>query len=410
MTRIGAACLAVLLSLTHVVAATISTEGELRYEVYGYPDGDRRGGATENFVEGRIRAHGTLGDTVAYRLDVRGVADDAHYTAGLFDPRMAEVRRPYLTIPEAVLDWRPTGALRISLGRQVVDWSGVDELQPANLMAPLDESDIFRRVTMGAFGVSAHYDGPVTVDVMVVPAAFQGSRLPQGRWSFVPEGVPLERDTPPVRVEETQVGLRVGAQLGSLDAALVGYVGRDMFPLFTLADGAVSPLQGVVAKYPRSRAAGMTASYPLGESVLLRSEVVYYASPDTERDDFFQYVPLGIEYTHADWRLVVNYLRYDRTHRAEGAVSQGERRFYPSFLFGEASWNAGGRLRVRLRGGWDFADQFLLVEPEVSYRVWRELRVGLVANIIQDSASRGFDYFDSIRHEDRAGMRLEYFF
>jgi hypothetical protein len=390
-------------------AATFSADGELRYELFGYPDADRRGDALENFVEGRLRIRGELGASLAYRAEGRMVADDAEFTAGMFDPRMAEQRRPYLTIPEAVLDWRPADTLRLSLGRQIVNWSGVDELQPANLMAPLDESDVFRRVTMGAFGIGVHWGGPLTADLMVVPAAFQGNRLPQGRWRFVPDGIPLALDTPPVRMEETQVGLRIGAQLGALDAAVIGYVGRDAFPLFTLAPGAVSPLQGVVARYPRTRAAGFTASYPLGESILLRSEVVYHASPDAERDDFFQYVPLGIEYTRGDWRVVLHYLRYDRTHRGAGAVSQGERRFYPSFLFGEAGWDAGDRLRVRLRAGYDFQDAFVLVEPEVSYRVWRELRVGLVAHLVHDHASRGFDYFDLIRNEDRVGLRLQYF-
>lgn len=91
-------------------------------------------------------------------------------------------------------------------------------------------------------------------------------------------------------------------------------------------------------------------------------------------------------------------------------MSQGERRFYPSFLFGEGSWDAGGRFRARLRAGYDFQDEFVLVEPEVSVRVWRELRVGLVAHLIHDEGSRGFDYFDLIRHEDRIGLRTQYFF
>ena len=410
MRRAGAVLAVLLLFASSLEGATISADGELRYELFGYPDAGRRGDAVENFIEGRLRVRGALGASLGYRAEGRVVADDAEFTAGMVDPRMTERRRPYLTIPEAVIDWRPTETLRLSLGRQIVNWSGVDEFQPANLMAPLDESDIFRRVTMGAFGVAGHWDGPVTVDLMVVPAAFQGNRLPQGRWRFVPDGIPLDSRAAPVRMEETQVGVRVGGQLGALDAALIGYLGRDMFPLFTLAPGAVCPLQGVVARNPRTRAAGATASYPLGESILLRSEVVYHASPDAERDDFFQYVPLGIEYTRDDWRIVLNYLRYDRTHRAAGAVSQGERRFYPSFLFGEASWDAGGRLRARLRAGYDFQDAFVLVEPELSYRVWRELRVGLVAHLIHDHAARGFDYFDLIRNEDRIGMRMQYFF
>lgn len=140
-----AASIALLLSVAAPLeAATLSADGELRYELYGYPDPDRRGDAVENVLEGRLRARGELATSLGYRVDTRVVADDADFTAGVFDPR--------------------------------------------------------------------------------------------------------------------------------------------------------------------TRAAGLTASYPLGESVLLRTEVLYYASPDAARDDFFQDVPLSIEYTRGDWRIVMDYL------------------------------------------------------------------------------------------------------
>jgi hypothetical protein len=183
-----------------------------------------------------------------------------------------------------------------------------------------------------------------------------------------------------------------------------------MFPHFTVDPPmALGERPVAVAHHPRTRAGGFTASYPLGASWLLRSEVLYYSSPDRERDEFFQHVPLGIEYSQGDLRVVLNYLRFDRTSRGTGAASQGERRFYPSFLFGETIWDTGRRFRARVRAGYDFQDQFALIEPDVSYRVWRDLRIGLVtAVILADSGSR-FGYFDLIRHEDRLGLRLQYF-
>lgn len=398
----------------HPLAAAASAptaDGSLRYDVYAYPDADRRGNAFENFFEAALRVRGRATDTLAYRAELRAVGDDAHYTAGIGDPRMEERRRPWVDVPEAVLDWTPRPELRVSIGRQIINWSGIDELQPANLMAPLDESEIFRRIPLGSFAVATHAELPhANVDLVVVPAAFQGARLPQGRWRFVPEGVGLHQDVPPVAFDETQAGLRLATRLDALELAVLGYVGRDMLPFFTLAlpttaDGAPR----ATAHYARTRVGGATASYPLGEAWLLRSELVYFASPDPRRDEFFQYVPLGVEYTRGDLRFVVNYLRFDRTSRGTGAVSQGERRFYPSFLFGEASWDDGGRLRVRFRAGYDVQEDFAVVEPEVSYRVWRELRVTLGGAAIFAAHHASFDYFDQIRHEDRLALRLQYF-
>lgn len=404
------ALLADALASLPALAAMPSVDGSLRYELFGYPDGDRRWRATESFVEGQLRVRGALTSALRYRLEVRAVADDAHFTAGVVDPRMQERRRPYVTVPEAVLDWTPRSELRVSIGRQIINWSGIDELQPANLMTPLDESDIFRRVQLGAFAVTTHVELPsLTVDLAVVPVAFQLTRIPQGRWRFVPDGIGQEQDVPPVQLDETQAGIRIGTRVGALDVALLGYVGRDMFPLFTLDPTAPLDDLVVTARNPHTRAGGFTMSLPLGESWLLRSEVLYYSSPDRDRDQFFQYVPLGVEYTLGDLRVVLNYLRFDRTSRGRGAVSQGERRFYPSFLFGETIWDAGGPLRARLRGGYDFQEGFALIEPEVSYRIWRELRIGFVAAVILAQASDGFDYFDQIRHEDRLGLRVQYF-
>jgi hypothetical protein len=162
------------------------------------------------------------------------------------------------------------------------------------------------------------------------------------------------------------------------------------------------------------RAGGVTTSYPLGDRLLLRAESVYYNSPDRDRDDFLHSVA-GMEYALDDWRIVVNYLRDDQTVNApEEVTTKGERRFFQSFVFGEVRYDAGGRLRGRLRGGYDVNGEFLLLQPEVSYRLWQTLRVALLGEVIDADRSsyvhNKLSYFDSIRHEDRLGTRIEYGF
>jgi hypothetical protein len=55
-----------------------------------------------------------------------------------------------------------------------------------------------------------------------------------------------------------------------------------------------------------------------------------------------------------------------------------------------------------------------LIQPEISYRLWRTLTVALGAEVIGGGQSSYTDnkvsYFNSIRHEDRLGTRMEYGF
>ncbi|HTO58503.1 MAG TPA: hypothetical protein VMJ74_11945, partial [Pseudomonadales bacterium] len=170
----------------------------------------------------------------------------------------------------------------------------------------------------------------------------------------------------------------------------------------------------IIDRYPQLRAGGITASYPFGDRVIARVESVYYNSPDRFRDDDLQSVG-GVEYALDDWRFVVSYLRDDQTAAApEVVTNKGERRFFQSFAFGEVRYDAGGRWRGRLRGGYDATGDFSLLQSEVSYRVWRSLWVSLIGEQI-DAGKTSYEnnkisYFSTISHEDRIGTRIEYDF
>jgi hypothetical protein len=391
-------------------AAQPVLNGQVQYETFGYPDPDAQSPRWENFFAAVVRGRGGAGPTLTYQFEGRAVADDVGFTAGAYSLRNATRRRPYLSLISAVLDYRPLAGLSVSVGKQIVDWSGIDEIQPANLMTPRDESDIFRRVKLGIPAVSARYDvGRMFAELAVVPLAFTPSRLPQGRWNIIGGGVEELQDLPPVRLNETQAGARAGVRLGALEASLIGYVGRDTCAIFVpnlvyVGGDQIFKLQ-IIDHYPHMRAGGVTGSYAVGERTLLRLESVYFNSPDRDREDFLQTVG-GAEVDLDDWRLVFNYLHYDMTVPAPQEVTdKGERSFFHSFLFGELRYDAGGKLLGRLRGGYDVTEDFLLLQPEVSYGLWGGLRVALVGDVI-DAHRRS--YFDSIRHEDRLGTRLEY--
>ena len=181
-----------------------------------------------------------------------------------------------------------------------------------------------------------------------------------------------------------------------------------------IVNGAPSFRAQIFSENPRTRAGGLTTSYPLTDQVMLRTEAVYFNSPDRNRDDFLHTL-LGLEYAFDDWRLVLSYLRDDQTARApEEVTNKGERRFFQSLIFGEVRYDPGGRFSGRVRGGYDANGEFALLQPEISYRLWHTLTAALGAEIIAGGhtayTSNQISYFNTIRHEDRVGTRLEYGF
>lgn len=405
------------------IAPAVTVNGHVQYETFGYPNSDATRPQWESFFTATLRGSGQLSSTLTWQAEGRTVADDVYFTAGGYSVRNEGHRRPYLSLTTGLLDYRPAPSLRISVGKQIVNWSIFDEIQPASLMTPRDESDVFRRVEIGVHAVSVHYTAGATfAEIAVVPLAFTPSRLPQGRWNIIRGDVVERQDLPPARLDETQAGARIGTQLGALEASLVGYVGRDTAAVFVpgpfiflgIRNGSPQFKAQIIDRYARVRAGGVTASYPLGDALLLRSEVVYSNSPDRDRDDFVHSV-VGLEGTLHNWRIVLSYLRDDQTAAApEEVTTKGERRFFQSFVFGEVRYDAGGRLRARLRGGYDANGDFYLVQPEISYRLWQTLRVAVLGEVIDANRPsyehNKLSYFDSIRHEDRVGTRLEYDF
>jgi len=388
--------------------------GSIRYDTFVYGDRDKAGDTWENYAVLDIRARGRLTDELTYRMQARMYADDVHFTAGAFSVRNDQRRRPYVQLAEGVVDYRPTGRLRISVGKQYVNWSAFDEIQPANVMSTRDESDPFRVVDLGLYGVALHYDHDFgDFEFFVVPMAFTPVRLPQGRWNIVRDNVAKIQDLPPVRVEETQAAIRLGFEVEQLEVDVFAYVGRDFSAVFipeVVFVGGEDRLDvRIIDRYPRIRVGGMNATYPLSESLLARLETVYFSSPEDYQDNFI-HVVIGGEYSFRDFRLVVNYLREEITKRSDIEITdKGERRFFRSLIFGEVLYDAGGRLRARFQAGYDTRGEFTILQPEISYRLWRELRAGL-SGVVIDS-KRGTDrYFDRIRHEDRFGADLTYSF
>lgn len=387
---------------------------EMSFEELAYVDDEHSKDGFETLFEANLIGSRYFGERLSARGEVAVVADDSGYTDDAWSFRNAQRGRSAFSLVEAVVDYRPYEGLRLSAGKQLVQWSGIDSLQPTDLMRSRDESDVFRQRDLGLYALATHYEvESVYMDLVVVPMAFPLSILPQGRWDIIDdEGgkVVREIDVPPVRFEETQVGMRLGWFGAGLDAALVGYIGRDSMPAFVPTIefvGGVDRFQVTVTdKYPVLRSGGLVASYALMDAILLRYEGLYLASPEVYRDNFVHNI-VGAELTRGDWRLVLNYMRDDTTSEArEETTDDGERRFFQSFVFGEVRYDGFSRVKVRLRGGYDIEERFLLLQPEITTRIRDAVQFVVAADIVD---GREFGYFERIRHEDRVGIRLECF-
>jgi len=380
-----------------------------RYEVFGYPDSERLGSDVESFFSTRLHAEQSITPEVYVQAEARVVADEASYTAGAYSWRNAGRRRPYLSINLAQLDYAVSDELRLSAGLQRPHWSVMDLLTPANLVAARDQSDPFRATDVGVPSVSLHYETePVAVDFIVVPMVFTVSRLPQGRWSIVPTSVQQSQSVPPVRVDETQAGLRVGGRFGQLEAALLAYVGRDAAPIFVpnviFLDFGQLAVE-LVAEYPRLASGGTTMTMPILERGMMRFESVYLGSTQRNRADFLQTVG-SFEYTYREARATLGYFRSDVVvGAAEEITSQGSRTFFQSFLFGQMAYDTGRKLKLELSGGYDTDEGFYLLAPSVSLRLWSQVKLTLGAQVI---GAQRLSYFQRVRHEDRIGTALEY--
>ena len=405
-------------------AAPPTLNGHVEYETFGYPDSEAQADRWENFFAATVRGRGDIAPTLSWQFEGRAVADDAQFTAGAWSVRNEGRQRPYLSLITALLDYRPLPEVRLTVGTQSLNWSVFDAIGPANVITPADQSDAFRRIEQGVPSVAVRYGIDSTfAELVVVPLAFTPSRLPQHRWDIIQGDDIIEpQDMPPVQFDETQAAARIGTRLGALDVCLLGYVGRDADAIFVpgpliltgIVNGSPQFKAQIIDTYSQLRTGGLNASYPVGDRVLLRTEAVYYNSPDRNHDDFV-HTAAGIEYALDDWRIVLNYLRDDNAIAApEEVTNKGERRFFQSFIFGETRYDAGGRLRGRVRGGYDINGEFALAEPELSYRVWQRLWVTLLGNVTgvgrASYTSNKTSYFTSIRHEDRLGTRIEYDF
>ena len=173
-----------------------------------------------------------------------------------------------------------TGTLRLYAGYGRVVWGRLDELQPTDVINPLDISKFFlkeeKRVVRSGSRGRWHFTDAVSLEAVYVPI-FRRGRFdqldePTSPFNIVPPftngdvtcqaigcppiEIPVERLEPSARWDNAQGGARFNATTGTVDWSLSTYRGFESFGLYRLQTGApIPPFQvpqvTVEQSYPR---------------------------------------------------------------------------------------------------------------------------------------------------------------
>ena len=150
------------------------------------------------------------------------------------------------------------GDLRVGMGRLV--WGRLDEVQPSDVVNPLDVARFFfegraeARLPVAFARARFFFPGETTLETVVVPWFRRGRFDEIGErfspFNLEPRQFPIERTTPPVTARNVQAGARLSSTMGHIDWAVAAFRGTRPFPLFELVPPrpGVSPQAELVAQ------------------------------------------------------------------------------------------------------------------------------------------------------------------
>ena len=187
-------------------------------------------------------------------------------------------------INEAVAEVR-VGRLDLYAGYGRIVWGRLDELQPTDVINPIDVSRFFfegrneARLPVSVVRARYYLADDTAIEAVYVPV-FRRGRFdqldePGSPFNITPDpnaavclaiGCPplplvLDERQPAVRWDNAQGGVRFGATTGRIDWSVSAYRGFEAFPLATLApDG-----RGIVSSHPRFTMAGADFETVAGE-------------------------------------------------------------------------------------------------------------------------------------------------
>ena len=317
------------------------------------------------------------------------------------------------------------GQFDLRLGRQIVTW-GVGDLFFINDVFPKDWESFFSGRPMeylkrGVDAVRLQYSsGALNVDVVATPF-FTGDALPSPKRFFLYNpfaAVAEQREySPPVRAENTEVGIRLYRRIAGFDFSLHGYRGFWRMPGASVNSHNGTPQ--IARFYPRLVTWGASA-----QRNLLNGVVSFEGGRYNSLDDRGGVAP-GVP--NSQWRILAAYQRQlapelTATFQGYAEVMEGYdsyRKYFP----------AGFRPEDRLRGvfsvrltqflgyqNWRLSafvacsptDKDCFVQPEVSHRLSDRLSAVVGANIF--SGKHETTFFGQMAKNDNVYLSVRFDF
>ena len=221
----------------------------------------------------------------------------------------------------------PAFDLRVGMSRVV--WGRLDELQPTDVVNPIDltrfllEGRSEARLPVGLVRARAFLPHQTTVEAMVVPAFRAGrfDQLDEGTSPFDlrPAGLARTRHTPAVAWRNLQGGAHLTSTVGRVDWAVMAFRGFRAFPTsslrFTAPSSPFTALQSeLVETFPRMTMVGAdfeTVRGPWG----VRGELAAFVDDELQSTRLARGVPgraveggVGLDRRAGDYRVAANVL------------------------------------------------------------------------------------------------------
>ena len=194
--------------------------------------------------------------------------------------------------------------VEIRAGYSNVVWGVLDEIQPNDVVNPIDVSWFFfegrgkARLPIPLVRTRLFLPAGIDIEVVAVPFHEEGvfDQLNEETSPFnisgeeIPVDLPIVDDPPPKTLREAEWGGRISRTVGRVDIGLYAYRGREDFPVYTipaLSHPTFPPDLRIVGHYPRFTLFGAGIETVIGKWGL-RSEGTYLP------EDSFQH-PVGYE-------------------------------------------------------------------------------------------------------------------
>lgn len=396
-----------------------TVRGQVSVVGVAVPSAPATAAADDGAVELRTRLFGDWRRTSEHlTLRVSGFVD------GLVAERTGSRRQAAVLQPQEVTATLTLPALDLTAGIGQIVWGRLDEVQPTDVVNPLDVSRYFldgraeARRSVGLLRARGYLPGGVTADLVYVPVFRPGTfdllQPSTSPFSLAPREtcvpglgcVPVEvRDaTPSVRWGHGQGGARLSATAGRVDVAVMAWRGFEALPTYAAATpgGASVVLQGV---HPRTTTVGADVETVRG-AWGVRAEAAWHL------DDTFQAIDrvaaiggrsleagLGVDRRAGGYRVSLSALLVER--RARPAVAAIDSRDVQLVSALDRSFAAETR-RVRVFAVYNPHDDSAFVRGTASWSprdgAWVEASAGWLTGSSTDTLSRLADRdFVSVR-------------